>query len=105
MPEFTIPRESLIRLDTSALVFTLLIAALTAIVFGLVPALQSVRGISMNPLRDAGKGTGGGFRGGRLSSALVIAEIALSLVLLNSAGLLMRSFIKLQTQELGLDPR
>ena len=58
----------------------------------------------MNPLRDAGKGTGGGFRGGRLSSALVVAEIALSLVLLNSAGLLMRSFIKLQTQDLGLDP-
>ena len=59
----------------------------------------------MNPLRDAGKGTGGGFRGGRLSSALVIAEIALSLVLMNSAGLLMRSFMKLQTQELGLESR
>ena len=55
----------------------------------------------MNPLRDAGKGTGGGFRGGRLSSALVVAEIALSLVLLNSAGLLMRSFIKLQTHGPG----
>ena len=58
----------------------------------------------MNPLRDAGKGTGGGYRGGRLSSALVVVEIALSLVLLTSAGVLMRSVIKLQTTELGFDP-
>ena len=94
----------MIRLDTGALVFTLVLGAVTAVLFGLAPALQTVSTDLMNPLRDAGKGTGGGFRGGRLSSALVVAEIALSLVLLNSAGLLMRSFIKLQTQDLGLDP-
>lgn len=104
MPDYTIPRESLIRLDTSALTFTLALGGVTAVLFGLVPALQTVTKDLMNPLRDAGKGTGGGFRGGRLSTALVVAEIALSLVLLNSAGLLMRSFIELQTQELGLDP-
>jgi len=104
MPEGLIPRESLIRLDRTVLAFSLVVAALTAIIFGLVPALQAAKRDLINPLRDAGKGTGGGFRRGRLSSGLVIAEIALSLVLLNSAGLLMRSFIKLQTAELGLDP-
>jgi hypothetical protein len=55
-------------------------------------------------LRDGGKGTGGGFRRARLSSALVVVQIALALVLLNSAGLLMRTFIKMQTASLGLDP-
>ncbi len=104
IPEGLIPRESLIQLDSRALIFSLVVAACTALLFGLVPAFQSVRRDLMNPLRDPGKGTGGGFRGGRLSSALVVAEIALSLVLLTSAGVLMRSFIKLQTTELGFDP-
>jgi putative ABC transport system permease protein len=104
IPEGLIPRESLIRLDTTVLIFSLVVAALTAVIFGLAPALQTANRNLINPLREAGKGTGGGFRGGRLSSALVIAEIALSLVLLNCAGLLMRSFIKLQTADLGLDP-
>jgi putative ABC transport system permease protein len=103
IPEGLIPRESVIRLDTTALIFSLVVAALTALVFGLAPALQTVRRDLVNPLRDAGKGTSG-FRRARLSSALVVTEIALSLVLLTSAGLLMRSFIKLQTTDLGFDP-
>jgi putative ABC transport system permease protein len=104
MPEGLIPRESLIRLDMTVLIFSLVVAALTAVLFGLAPALQTVKRDLVNPLRDAGKGTGGGFRRARLSSALVVAEIAMSLVLLTSAGLLMRSFVKLQTANLGLDP-
>jgi putative ABC transport system permease protein len=104
IPEGLIPRESLIRLDTRVLLFSLVVAGVTALVFGLVPAFQSVKRDLMNPLRDAGKGTGGGYRSGRLSSALVVVEIALSLVLLTSAGVLMRSVIKLQTTELGFEP-
>jgi putative ABC transport system permease protein len=104
IPEGLIPRESLIRLDTRVLLFSLVVAGVTALVFGLVPAFQSVKRDLVNPLRDAGKGTGGGYRSGRLSSALVVVEIALSLVLLTSAGVLMRSVIKLQTTELGFEP-
>jgi predicted permease len=104
MPEGLIPRESLIRLDTRALVFSVAVAGVTALIFGLVPAFQAVRRDLMNPLRSAGKGTGGGFRGGRLRSALVVAEIALSLVLLTSAGVLMRSFVRLQATDLGFNP-
>ena len=104
IPEGLIPREALIRLDTRVLLVSLVVAGATALVFGLVPAFQSVKRDLMNPLRDSGKGTGGGYRGGRLSSALVIVEIALSLVLLTSAGVLMRSVIKLQTTELGFEP-
>ena len=104
IPEGLIPRESLIQLDPTVLTFSLAVAALTALLFGLAPALQTARRDLLTPLRDSGKGTSGGFRGRRLSSGLVVAEIALSLVLLNSAGLLMRSFIKLQTVSLGLNP-
>jgi putative ABC transport system permease protein len=104
MPEGLIPREALIQLNTRALLFSLAIAGLTALLFGLAPAFQTVRRDLMNPLRGADKGTGGGFRGGRLRGALVVVEIALSLVLLTSAGVLMRSFVRLQNIDLGFDP-
>jgi putative ABC transport system permease protein len=104
IPRGLIPAEALIQVDGRVLAFSLGLAMLTAIVFGLAPALSTVRRDLVNPLRDSGKGTSGSFRRGRLSSALVVIEVALSLVLLTSAGLLMRSFIKLQTVELGLDP-
>jgi len=104
IPEGIIPRESLIRLDSRVLAFSLAVAALTAIAFGLAPALRSSTPDLIEPLRDAGKGTGGGFRRRRLSSALVVGEIALSLVLLTCAGLLMRSFVKLEGTDLGFKP-
>jgi putative ABC transport system permease protein len=104
IPEGLIPREARIRLNVPVLVFSLAIAALTAVVFGLVPALQTVRRDLVEPLRDSGKGLSGGSRGGRLRAALVVAEVALSLVLLAGAGLLMRSFVNLQTQDLGIVP-
>jgi putative ABC transport system permease protein len=103
IPEGLIPRESLIRLDTRVLAFSLAVAAVTVLIFGLAPALHTVKRDLLNPMKDASKGIGG-FRRGRLSSALVVAEIALSIVLLNSAGLLMRSFMKLQNVDLGLNP-
>ena len=103
IPEGLIPREALIRLDARVLVASLISAGTTALLFGLLPAFHSVRRDLMNPLRDPGKGSGG-YRGGRLSSALVVGEIALSLVLLTSAGVLMRSVIKLQTTDLGFEP-
>jgi putative ABC transport system permease protein len=104
IPEGLIPRESQIRLDVPVLLFSLAVGAATAIAFGLAPALQTVRRDLVEPLRDSGKGLSGGSRGGRLRGALVVAEVALSLVLLAGAGLLMRSFVKLQTVNLGFDP-
>ena len=104
IPEGLIPREARIQLNLPVLLFSLGVAALTALIFGLVPALQTARRQLTAGLRDGGKGTGGGFRRARLSSGLVVAQIALALVLLNSAGLLMRTFIKMQSTSLGLDP-
>jgi predicted permease len=104
IPEGLIPREADIRVSVPVLLFSLAAAAATALVFGLVPALQAARRNMVEPLKDSGKGVSGGFRGGKLRGAIVVVEVALSLVLLVFAGLLMRSFVKLQTVDLGLNP-
>ncbi len=104
MPQEIIPAESVIRLNAPVLAFTLGVAALTALLFGLVPALQAARRDLNDPLRDSGKGVSGGFRHGRLRDAVVVLEVALSLTLLVAAGLLMRSFVALREVHLGLQP-
>ena len=104
MPQEIIPAESVIQLNTPVLAFTLGVAMLTALVFGLVPALKAARKDINDPLRDSGKGVSGGFRHGRLRDAVVVLEVGLSLMLLVAAGLLMRSFVALRDVKLGLQP-
>jgi len=104
MPPDIIPSEAVIRLNLPVLLFTLTVAILTALIFGLVPALKAARKDLNEPLRDTGKGLTGGFRHGRFRNALVITEVALSLTLLVAAGLLMRSFVALRQVHLGLQP-
>ncbi|HEY7547184.1 MAG TPA: ABC transporter permease, partial [Blastocatellia bacterium] len=92
------------RIDGRVLIFTLLLALLTAILFGLVPALQGSRAdISCALKQDAPLSTEQFFRLRRLSarSLLVVAEIALSLILLIGAGLMIRSFARLQAVPTG----
>jgi putative ABC transport system permease protein len=86
------------------LLFALAVAVMTAIIFGLAPALQISRRDLNDPLRDSGKGVGGGFRHGGVRNAVVALEVALSLTLLISAGLLMKSFLVLRQVRLGLRP-
>lgn len=104
IPQEIIPAEAAIRLNVTVLLFTLAISMATALVFGLVPALQTARRDLNDPLRDSGKGVSGGFRHGRLRDAVVVLEVALSLTLLVGAGLLMRSFVALREVHLGLQP-
>ncbi len=104
IPQEIIPAEAAIRLNVMVLLFTLGVSVATALVFGLVPALQTARRDLNDPLRDSGKGVSGGFRHGRLRDAVVVLEVALSLALLVGAGLLMRSFVALREVHLGLQP-
>ena len=104
IPPRIIPAEAVIRLNIPVLGFTLAVAILTAIVFGLAPALQVVRRDLNDPLRDSGKGTSSGSAHGRLRNAVVVLEVAVSLTLLVGAGLLMRSFVALRDVHLGLQP-
>ncbi len=82
MPQNIIPAEAVIRLNTPVLAFTLGVAMITALVFGLVPALKAARKDLNEPLQDSGKGISGGFRHGRLRDAVVVLEVGLSLTLL-----------------------
>src|SRR5713101_3640592 len=104
MPQNIIPAEAVIRLNMPVLLFTLGVAGLTALVFGLVPAMKAARKDINDPLRDSGKGISGGFRHGKLRDAVVVLEVALSLTLLVGAGLLMRSFVALREVKLGAQP-
>ncbi len=104
IPENAIPREAVIGLNVPVLLFSLGAAVFTALLFGLAPALQTAKRDIVEPLKEGGKGVSGGFRHGKLRSALVVIEVAMSLVLLAGAGLLMRSFVALQNVDLGLNP-
>ena len=97
-----VPRLEQVSLDVSVVAFTMAVALATGIVFGLVPAFVSTSHAS-EALRDGGR-HGGGRRLHRVLGTLVIAEVALSLVLLAGAGLLMRSLLALQRTDLGFRP-
>jgi putative ABC transport system permease protein len=98
-----IPRLDQTSIDGKVLAFTLVVSLLTGLIFGLVPALQASRSDLNESLKDGGRGSTG-TRGGRVRSLLVVAEVALSLVLLVGAGLLIRSFMRLQQFDLGFNP-
>ena len=101
MPEFYVPNEARVAINTPVLFFSLVISVFTGIVFGLVPALQSSRPDVVDALK-AGRGAGDGSRGGRTRNLLVVAEVTLAVVLLVSAGLMIRTFLVLQNVDTGL---
>jgi putative ABC transport system permease protein len=96
-----VPRLDQVTLDLTVVAFTLLLALGTGILFGMVPAVLASSSAS-DGLREGGR-HGGGPRARRALGSLVIAEVALSLVLLTGAGLLIRSFIHLQDIDPGFD--
>ncbi len=102
LPQNVIPAESVIELNAPVLAFTFVVSILTALIFGLAPAMQATRRDLNDPLRDSGKGVIGGFRSGRMRDTVVVMEVALSLTLLIGAGLLTRSFMVLREVHLGL---
>jgi len=98
-----IPRLTAIEIDRWTLAFTFLLSVGTGVIFGLVPALQSARP-DLNSTLKEGSGQMAGRARQRLRSLLVVSEIALSLVLLISAGLLVKSFARLRSTPLGFEP-
>ena len=98
-----LPRAGTIDLDGRVLLFAMAAALGCGLAAGLLPALQLSIGSTANALRDAGPRLMGGRSGRRLHQGLVVAEIALAVILLAGSGLLIRSFIRIQTTERGFD--
>ena len=99
-----LPRAGGVAVDMRALGFTFGVSLLTGIIFGLAPALQASRPDLNETLKEGMRGATGSAGHRRMRSLLVVSEIALSLVLLVGAGLLMRSFLKLQAVAPGFNP-
>jgi putative ABC transport system permease protein len=97
-----LPRLADIQLDTTVLLFTAAICAATSVLFGLLPALRAAGTDPQEHLKAGGRGGSGGDRR-RARSVLIVAEVALSVVLLVGAGLLIRSFLALQRVDPGYD--
>jgi putative ABC transport system permease protein len=98
-PDF--PRLNEIHIDLRVLGFTLAASVLTAILFGLVPAFQISRPDVQESIRESGRSTSSSLRQTRFRQALILVEVALSVVLLAGAGLLFRSFLHLQSVKTG----
>jgi putative ABC transport system permease protein len=96
------PRVDQIGVDARVLGFTLAVSMVTAVAFGLVPALQASKPKLSETLKEAGGRSGsGGVRSRQVRRLLVIAEVALAIMLLVGAGLLIKSFNRLQSVDLG----
>jgi putative ABC transport system permease protein len=100
-----IPQVSSVSIDSRVLFMTLALTGLTALMFGLVPALRSARVDLASAFRDGGRGSSDGQKRGRLRSVLVASEFSLALILLVGAGLMIRSVAALRRVDPGFDPR
>jgi putative ABC transport system permease protein len=98
------PRIDEIRPDARVIVFTIGLTILTSLVFGLAPALQASRSDQSEALKEGSRGNAGGARSNRIRSTLMVAEIAMSFMLLVGAGLLIKSFLHLRNITPGFTP-
>jgi putative ABC transport system permease protein len=99
----SLPPTTRVRIDAAVLGFTLLISLLTGLMFGLAPALRTMKLNLSDSLKEGGRGAGEGIHRNRTRSLLVVLESAIAVVLLIGAGLLIRSLIHLQRTNPGFD--
>ena len=104
VPPHTFLPEVVITMNPVVLLFAVCVALLTTLLGGLAPAIYAVRGALYTRLTGPGKGSSAGLRPGKLRASLVIAEVALTILLLVSAGLMMRTMVALNHVDLGFNP-
>ena len=102
VPPDSIPDEAKVAIDRPVLLFTLCVSLVTALLFGLAPALHASRTQLVTALKESARGVGAGFRRISASGSLVVVEVAMSLVLVVGATLMMRTVIAIQNQQLGM---
>ena len=102
VPPDSIPDEAKVAIDRPVLLFTLGVSFVTALLFGLAPALHVSRTQLVTALKESARGAGAGFRRISASGGLVVVEVALSLVLVVGATLMMRTVMAIEDQNLGM---
>jgi predicted permease len=102
-PDFS--RVEKLGIDARVLLYGFGLILATGLIAGIAPAFQVTKGSLTDPLKDGGRGGSMGLKHGRLRASLVIAEMSLALVLLISAGLLVKASLRLQRIDLGFEPR
>ena len=103
-PPSNLPLVVTLSFDSMTLSFSLLLALATGVIFGMAPALQSVRVDLNETLKEGERGAGGGYKKHRMRSLLVVSEVALSLLLLIGAGLCLRSLRNARLIHPGFEP-
>src|SRR5271154_1571326 len=99
-----IPHVDWISINGKVVGFTILLAVLTALIFGLAPGIQVMRSEVYESLKEGSRGSTGGRRSHFARSVLIVSEVAFSLLLLVGAGLLVRSFALMMSENLGFNP-
>jgi putative ABC transport system permease protein len=103
MPPYSLPSEADVSIDLNILLFTLAISLLTAILFGLAPAVHTSNVDLAASMKEGGRSATSGAGRARLRGALIVSEVALAFVLLTGAGLLINSFFRLQQVDTGFN--
>jgi len=100
-PPFSLPSESDVSIDLNILLFTLAISLVTALLFGLAPAIHAARVDPASSMKEGGRSASPSSRRARLRSTLIVSEVALAFVLLAGAGLLVGSFFRMLQADTG----
>jgi putative ABC transport system permease protein len=100
-----LPRVNEVNLDPTTMAIAAAASALSALMFGMAPAWQTLHAKISEDLKETGRSADHGLKANRLRGGIIIAEVALTSILLVGAGLMIKSFARLQNVSLGFDPR
>ena len=103
MPEYSVPHEAVIHVNAMVVLFTFLISVISGILFGIAPALQLARPDLRDDMQGSSRSSTGGLAAGKTRNALIVGEVALTVILLVGAGVAIRGFISLLHVPLGYD--
>jgi predicted permease len=104
MPQYSVPHEADIHVNGQVVLLTFAVSVVTEILFGMAPALQLARADVGQTMQSGSRGSSEGGRGGKIRSALIVAEVALTMILLTGASVSIRSFLALERVPLGYRP-